>query len=685
MMFLSLLCSSISWAVPLQLTQQGRILDPSGIAVDGSQIVIFRIYDQDIGGTKIWDETLTVQFHNGYYATILGADTTNALDSDVFSLYPVYLELQLNSNSPMTPRQPINSAPYAQISGVAESVNGGKVNASEVNIGTIPVIDANRNWVGQPITIDWSQVQNIPSNITDGDDNTQLSEQDVEYFVSNDPISLHEGTTINGQEILTLGMDSDTLADISCGDGDIPKWNEILTQWECALDSDTLRDLHCSIEEVAKWNGAVWECGQAQDTLSNLNCSAGQVAYFDGSIWSCQNSNVLFDNDNDNIPAWEDCDDNDNTSYARAVDADCDGFLLPEDCDNSDASSYTIYEDGDCDGTLTADDCDDNDKLSTILSEDTDCDGDLDGTDCNDLDEDIYTGASEQCGDGIDQDCDGFDLPCFGGATFTNCSQTGASGPNQSQCNVAYSGTEIDGEVTVNSGVQSWVIPNGVTSLQIEAFGAAGGYNVYCSSFKGGNGARMKGIFSVTPGQVLNVVVGQKGLDGGSNSSNDTGSGGGGTFVWIEGESTPLVVAGGGGAGAICTSGGNSSDAPGMHGVTDQSGTADRRGGSSGGSNGSDGSGSGAGKGWLTVRYSPNGGVDASPNGGFGGGGAVSGTHSGGGGGGYSGGGACPYNGGCGYPASGGGGGGSYNSGSDQNNSAGANTGNGYVTISLPN
>ncbi|WP_054691204.1 putative metal-binding motif-containing protein [Desulfosarcina cetonica] len=32
--------------------------------------------------------------------------------------------------------------------------------------------------------------------------------------------------------------------------------------------------------------------------------------------------------------------------------------------------------------------------------------------DCNDSDANIYVGSIETCGDGIDQDCDGFDLVC---------------------------------------------------------------------------------------------------------------------------------------------------------------------------------------------------------------------------------------------------------------------------------
>ena len=135
---------NIAHAVPLQMTQQGRVLDNNGAAVTGTNDLTFRIYDSSTGGSVYWSETLTVNFTNGYYAAVLGADEqNNPLDSSTLSLYPLFLEVQLNNNTPMSTRYAINSAPYAQMAGNAEvvSVSGGVVNASEVQVNNYQVID----------------------------------------------------------------------------------------------------------------------------------------------------------------------------------------------------------------------------------------------------------------------------------------------------------------------------------------------------------------------------------------------------------------------------------------------------------------------------------------------------------------------------------------------------------------
>jgi hypothetical protein len=77
------------------------------------------------------------------------------------------------------------------------------VNASSISIAGTPVIDGNGGWVGQPLTVDWSNVTNIPGDIADGDANTQLSETQVEGFINNGAIDLHPSTTMNGSGLLT--------------------------------------------------------------------------------------------------------------------------------------------------------------------------------------------------------------------------------------------------------------------------------------------------------------------------------------------------------------------------------------------------------------------------------------------------------------------------------------------------
>lgn len=248
--------------------------------------------------------------------------------------------------------------------------------------------------------------------------------------------------------------------------------------------------------------------------------------------------------------------------------------------------------------------------------------------------------------------------------------------------------TSCSNTVTFNytGSIVNWTVPAGITSITIQANGAQGSQST-SSTTTSGLGASMTGTFTVTPGQVLKILVGQQFSATGGNG------GGGGTFV-TDISNNPLIVAGGGGGSS------QGADSPDKHGkITTTGGTGAGGGGvggsgGNGGSIGSSGFQSGAGGGLLTngtngwaagtggtafVNGGNGGGSNANANGGFGGGGTGSSYVVGGGGGGYSGGGSGGNS-----VAGVGGGGGSFNAGTNQNNVAGTNTGHGSVIITIP-
>jgi len=223
--------------------------------------------------------------------------------------------------------------------------------------------------------------------------------------------------------------------------------------------------------------------------------------------------------------------------------------------------------------------------------------------------------------------------------TFTNCGTTGKNGPSQSDCNSEYSGTSLDGEVTVSSGIQTWTVPSSGT-YTIEVWGADGGNgdDNYGYESLGGNGRKLKANFSLVQGAVLKILVGQRGgYASSSSNSTNAGGGGGGTFLTYS-DNTPIIVASGGNGGSW-----------GYWNVDGPDGLFSNAGHTNGGSRYGRG-GSGAGLTGDGVTYSSsdkgisftNGGTggtksrSTSGDGGFGGGGGA--YYEGGGGGGYNGG-----------------------------------------------
>lgn len=115
------------------------------------------------------------------------------------------------------------------------------------------------------------------------------------------------------------------------------------------------------------------------------------------------------------------------------------------------------------------------------------------------------------------------------------------------------------------NNAQSFMVPNGVLSIHIQAWGAQGATVVSGSTGLGGLGGMAEGDLAVIPGQTLDIFVGGQGCVqlsgfgcGGFNGGGDArdfgsgrGGGGGASDVRVGGinlNNRVIVAAGGGGA-----------------------------------------------------------------------------------------------------------------------------------------
>ncbi|GAB5387369.1 MAG: hypothetical protein Alpg2KO_03370 [Alphaproteobacteria bacterium] len=160
---------------------------------------------------------------------------------------------------------------------------------------------------------------------------------------------------------------------------------------------------------------------------------------------------------------------------------------------------------------------------------------------------------------------------------FHSCGNTGGEVPTQGECDSHYTGSQVDGFVTVSGGTQIWQIPRtGTYRFTIDGGGGGGVGSSYFSS-----GARVVGDAVFTAGETLYINVGHQGehapggtgdsvvRQGGFNGGGDAcpdrdtpqgncAGGGGASDIRFGGTalSNRIAVAGGGGGG--CAGGTNS-------------------------------------------------------------------------------------------------------------------------------
>lgn len=97
-------------AVPQTINYQGHLASSGGTSVNAAVDMTFTIYNAATSGTNFWSEAQTVQVNNGVYAVALGAITPidpAIIDGDL------WLGVKAGVDAEMTPRQKLNSVPFA--------------------------------------------------------------------------------------------------------------------------------------------------------------------------------------------------------------------------------------------------------------------------------------------------------------------------------------------------------------------------------------------------------------------------------------------------------------------------------------------------------------------------------------------------------------------------------------------
>jgi len=116
------------------LSYQGKLLDNSMKPVEGDKTITFSIWDSPMGGSKLWEETQrNVAVRRGLFHVLLGS--VRPFPQELFRAdRPLYLEVQAEGESALSPRTQLTGVPYAYI---ASTVPDGAITTAKLADGAV--------------------------------------------------------------------------------------------------------------------------------------------------------------------------------------------------------------------------------------------------------------------------------------------------------------------------------------------------------------------------------------------------------------------------------------------------------------------------------------------------------------------------------------------------------------------
>ncbi len=131
---LSIFPINVSATVPMLINYQGQITNAQQGPLNGSFDMVFRIYSSDTTPTPLWTETHNaVSIDQGVFNVFIGSFTS--LDGLFTAGQDRWLEVQIDTDPPMTPRYRIVSGAYSIHSDTADSVPWSGITGIPANMG----------------------------------------------------------------------------------------------------------------------------------------------------------------------------------------------------------------------------------------------------------------------------------------------------------------------------------------------------------------------------------------------------------------------------------------------------------------------------------------------------------------------------------------------------------------------
>ena len=129
LLWLLTVCGSARAAVPGHMNFQGRLTDSLGNLLNGTFDLTFRIYDDSVGGSTVYDETHTnVPVTSGLFSVLIGGKSfILPFDNFVFVGKDRYLGVQVDALPELTPRTRLVTSPYAFRVSTVDSATGGTI------------------------------------------------------------------------------------------------------------------------------------------------------------------------------------------------------------------------------------------------------------------------------------------------------------------------------------------------------------------------------------------------------------------------------------------------------------------------------------------------------------------------------------------------------------------------------